>query len=93
MGHGGGEEECWINPAQYMKFRNQRMMLKESFSKQLQKAHAGAQQLAAQETGGDDAVIEVSPKRFIRYLELKYKQTQERLLLWRHVTRSKTIGP
>ena len=21
MGHGGGEEECWINPAEYMKFR------------------------------------------------------------------------
>ena len=63
MGHGGGEEECWINPAEYMKFRNQRMILKESFSKQLQKAHAEAQQLAAQETEEDDAVIEVSPKR------------------------------
>ena len=46
-----------------MKFRNQRMILKESFSKQLQKAHAEAQQLAAQETEEDDAVIEVSPKR------------------------------
>ena len=63
MGHGGGEEECWINPTEYMKFRNKRMMLKESFSKQLQKAHAEAQQLAAQETEEDDAVIEVSPKR------------------------------
>ena len=63
MGHGGGEEECWINPAEYMKFRNQRMILKESFSKQLQKAHAEAQQLAAQETEEDDAVIEVKKKQ------------------------------
>ena len=63
MGHGGGEEEYWINPAEYMKFCNQRMILNESFSKQLQKAHAEAQQLAAQETEEDDAVIEVKKKQ------------------------------